>query len=148
MPIVEIAETDAADENFIGTPEYDHSIPAVLHRSSLAFLWHLSRWTSRSWLLVLLWYTWFLPCPVAAPSNFERSRNQGKYFQTSSCSAFFAFDPSGDLRILMLSKIGCYLWWLPYLCQKSPGQIAQRSRIASRMLMKRRTKNEPRLRCA
>ena len=58
--ILEIAaKIEEADGVIIGTPEYDHSIPAVLMSAYRCFIW----------------YAWFITCPITTSPNLECSRN-------------------------------------------------------------------------
>ena len=74
--ILEIAaKIEEADGVIIGTPEYDHSIPAVL-MSALAWLSYgiyplLNKPIMDHWCF--LRYSWFISCPIATSSNLERS---------------------------------------------------------------------------
>lgn len=75
--ILEIAaKIEEADGVIIGTPEYDHSIPAVL-MSALAWLsygWYLPTFeqTNHDYRCFLR-YAWFISCPIATSSNLECS---------------------------------------------------------------------------
>ena len=78
--ILEIAaKIEEADGVIIGTPEYDHSIPAVL-MSALAWLsygiYRLLKQTSDDYRC-FLWYAWFISRSIATTSNLELTRNQG-----------------------------------------------------------------------
>lgn len=74
--ILEIAaKIEEADGVIIGTPEYDHSIPAVLdERSCLVVLWYLPTFeqTNHDYRCFLR-YAWFISCPIATSSNLECS---------------------------------------------------------------------------
>ncbi|CWG71939.1 NADPH-dependent FMN reductase domain-containing protein [Streptococcus pneumoniae] len=74
--ILEIAaKIEEADGVIIGTPEYDHSIPAVL-MSALAWLsygiYPTFEQTNHDYRCFLR-YAWFISCPIATSSNLECS---------------------------------------------------------------------------
>ena len=65
------AKIEAADGVIIGTPEYDHSIPAVL-MSALAWIsiWCIPAFEQTCHdYRCFIWYTRFITCSIATSSN-------------------------------------------------------------------------------
>ena len=76
--ILEIAaKIEEADGVIIGTPEYDHSIPAVLMSAlCLVVIRYLPTFEQTNhdyWCF--LRYAWFITCPITTSPNLECSRN-------------------------------------------------------------------------